>query len=274
MTGLVVSGKISALHRENRTKLFLIERSGSRAKADTRIRNRADGEYTEGDTLRLDRVDVERIACDLAHVDIDKALQGPANEEERLNVSTLAIAKHLCGAGTDLALKSLSHRQVGLRFSSCVFATCCHGLCNWSDYVGRDCFLELFAPHLPFFGERDFAQLARWTAATVLDDVVVEDPQGRKLPKGEDQDGEKEHGSGVLSSESANEDNFVSIHKIVKELGLACGHRGLARAAQRVIDHGRCEYIRSVLLPGCSIEMNHYVPKSVTPQNCLIVATS
>ncbi|EJK49264.1 hypothetical protein THAOC_31878 [Thalassiosira oceanica] len=248
MTGLVVSGKISALQseRENSTKLFLIERSGSRAKADTRIRNRADGEYTKGDTLRLDRVDVKRITCDLAHVDITKAVPA-VPEVERRNASTLAIAKHLCGAGTDLALKSLSHRHEGLNFTSCVFATCCHGLCNWSDYVGRDCLLELFASHLPFFGERDFAQLARWTAAAVLDDVVVENPnKGRELPTGKGQDGENEHSSGVFSSANANEDSFISIHKVVKELGLACGHRGLGRAVQRVIDHGRCEYIRSV----------------------------
>jgi len=270
MTGLVVSGRISALRSEkvDRTKLFLIERSGSRAKADTRIRNRADGEYTKGDTLRLDRVDVKRIKCDLAHVDIAKAVPAVPTEERG---STLAIAKHLCGAGTDLALKSLSHRDVGLNFSSCVFATCCHGLCNWSDYVGRECLLELFASHLPSFGERDFAQLARWTAAAVLDDVVVEDPKRRKLSKGEGQDEENEHSGAAISN--GNEDRFISIHKVVKELDLACGHRGLARAVQRVIDHGRCEYIRSVLLPGCSVAMNHYVPKNVTPQNCLIVAT-
>jgi len=40
------------------------------------------------------------------------------------------------GVGTDLALKSLE--PVREKISGCVMATCCHGACNWEDYVGRD----------------------------------------------------------------------------------------------------------------------------------------
>ncbi len=52
-------------------------------------------------------------------------------------------AKHLCGSGTDLALKSLQTIPTG-NIDGCVMATCCHGLCEWSDYTGRDCLLRLF----------------------------------------------------------------------------------------------------------------------------------
>jgi hypothetical protein len=56
-----------------------------------------------------------------------------ASTEE--NRQLVVIAKHLCGAGTDLALKSLEPIN---QVSACVMATCCHGACTWDDYVGRD----------------------------------------------------------------------------------------------------------------------------------------
>lgn len=46
------------------------------------------------------------------------------------------IAKHCCGVGTDLALKSLL--PIKRRIHGCLIATCCHGICSWNDYVGRN----------------------------------------------------------------------------------------------------------------------------------------
>ena len=54
------------------------------------------------------------------------------------------------------------------------------------------------------------------------------------------------------------------------ELGLSCGGKGLGRAVQRIIDYGRCDYLKG---RGFKVNMVHYVPPDVTPQNALIVAT-
>ncbi|KAL7531202.1 hypothetical protein ACHAXR_010144, partial [Thalassiosira sp. AJA248-18] len=124
MTGLIVAGATGASlnHINNPTakvKLCLVERSGTRGKAENKIRA-AEGSTTQSkdDCLRLDLVEVTRVKCDLAHVDMSKALPS----EMRSNSSqTVVIAKHLCGAGTDLALKSLTN--IGA-IDGCVMATC------------------------------------------------------------------------------------------------------------------------------------------------------
>jgi tRNA:m4X modification enzyme len=61
-----------------------------------------------------------------------------------------------------------------------------------------------------------------------------------------------------------------NIFALSKELGLACGGKGLGRACQRLIDYGRCEYLRG---RGFTVKLCHYVPRVVTPQNALIVAS-
>lgn len=66
---------------------------------------------------------IDRIRCDLRHVHL--AAVFPTN--------LVGVAKHLCGAATDLALKAL----VTSNATAVVIATCCHHACNWDDYVGR-----------------------------------------------------------------------------------------------------------------------------------------
>mmetsp|Transcript_17074 Transcript_17074/g.49303 ORF Transcript_17074/g.49303 Transcript_17074/m.49303 type:complete len:96 (+) Transcript_17074:321-608(+) len=95
---------------------------------------------------------MDRKKCDLAHVHLPSALDGTAaskaatmtteavaaadggecksvpppeekgEENNRPRENIAVVAKHLCGAGTDLALKSLV--PVRGRISGCVFATC------------------------------------------------------------------------------------------------------------------------------------------------------
>ena len=105
--------------------------------------------------MYTERVAVERILCNLAHVHLPSALdpvskdQPPPtlNHTTRLSadngttatattplppkniVSVGGAAKHLCSVGTDLTRKSLS--PVSTRIKSCIFATCFHGVCDW-----------------------------------------------------------------------------------------------------------------------------------------------
>ena len=288
MTGLVVAGATAASVNNvsssnsfsTRVKLCLVERAGTRAKAETKIRT-ADGKKSdsEKDCLRLDLVDVTRVKCDLAHVDMSKALPS----EMRTNSSqTIVIAKHLCGAGTDLALKSL--RKMG-NIDGCVMATCCHGLCDWKEYVGRDSLLHLLCSEniggLKSFGEREFNLMKRWTPASVLGDPKK---PGAGPSSVEEKAIVEEHNVGnVDNKEEAGRRGPNNIFTVVEDAGFECGGRGLGRACQRLIDHGRCEYLRNdkLLCQECSpqnygdfgVGMLHYVARDITPQNALIVAS-
>ena len=270
MLGLVTASAIGATPAHNTTsspkvKLYLVERSGTRGKAETKIRTASRDTSYDNDSLRLDRVDVSRIKCDLAHVHLSTAL--PFLKKKSDKSRSIVVAKHLCGAGTDLALKSLRDVVQSGTVDGCVMATCCHGLCNWNDYVGRDSLLELFrgVGGLSTYSGSDFDQLRRWTSASVLE----------------------ERASGSNSTSTSNLDgHFVgvksqNIYLVVKELGLACGGSGLGRACQRLIDYGRAEYIKNTLFRNntassqeciTDVELCHYCSSSVTPQNALITA--
>ena len=264
MLGLVTASAIGAAQTQNaassKVKLYLVERSGTRGKAETKIRTATGDASQDNDSLRLDRVEVSRIKCDLAHVHMSTALPFLTKKSEKSR--SIVVAKHLCGAGTDLALKSLRDVVQSGAVDGCVMATCCHGLCTWKDYVGRDCFLELFrgVGGVSTFAGSDFDQLRRWTSASVL-----EDSDHTRSAAVDDGD---EHNIGVKSQ---------NIYLVVKELGLACGGRGLGRACQRLIDYGRTEYIREHLFhsKGASptdVSLCHYCSSDITPQNALIIA--
>jgi len=179
--------------------------------------------------------------------------------------TTIMIAKHLCGVGTDLAIKSI--RNLG-SIDGCVMATCCHGLCSWNDYVGRNCLLSLFCGEsggLTAFGEDRFNMLKRWTTAAVSEERP---PASGNDSTSIDDNGPKEHHhEGQADDEKGLRS---SIFTISKELGLSCGGKGLGRACQRLIDYGRCDYMKG---RGFKVNMCHYVPQNVTPQNALIVAS-
>jgi len=53
----------------------------------------------------------------------------------------VGLAKHLCGAATDLALRCC-HRHLNT-IRGLAIATCCHHRCTWQHFVGRELFGEL-----------------------------------------------------------------------------------------------------------------------------------
>jgi len=300
-----------------KVELVLVERAGTRAKAETKIRtaikvaisdakNESSNHFCSvtrdryiknqrhRECLALDRVAVTRIKCDLAHVDMYAALPFLVSSAGSLSKSdhsendaaqkqkrkTMVVAKHLCGAGTDLALKSLRDLASAGAIDGCVMATCCHGLCSWKEYVGRDHLRSLFCGKvggLSSFGENDFNMLRRWTSASVLDGDAKQ-PNRQKsadLKNGNDpSDGNEEHNNDSVEITGRG----PTIFEVAEELGLKCGGRGIGRACQRLIDHGRCHYMEKQLFKRNNqkefkVTLSHYVDASVTPQNALIAAS-
>ena len=291
MTGLVAAGVLSASN--DGAKLIMVERAGTRGKADTTIRRAIEAKRKRDDSngseehssadkneyLDLTRVQMARIKCDLAHVHLPTALKSANGDKSQSSKqSLLVVAKHLCGAGTDLALKSL--QPISHRVAGCVFATCCHGVCNWNDYVGRDYLLKLFANNSDeAFGELEFNLMKKWGAGSSVESTSSTGTAGSDVAN-DKEDEEEKHKS--CDAEQDTSDYPEKLSSVVCDLGLACGTKGVGRACQRLIDYGRVEFMKHVLFndgigAGSSGErvptMKHYADPNVTPQNALLCST-
>jgi tRNA:m4X modification enzyme len=296
--------------------LVLVDRGNARGKADTVLRRALIIDPSPHLDLRLHSW--RRITCDLDHLHVPTLLdcgsdqhgdsKDEATEENPSTASNthgdertrdsagpninshraqappphvVVIAKHLCGSGTDVALKSLV--DVRGRIRACAFATCCHGLCTWDDYVGRNFLGPIMTRNdiqetqatTSSFGKHEFDLLARWSAGTVSCGSQAQSPvvSGRV--------GEEvspiEHSSGFRNVDSDDPFNVTKIAEAIQvepaELGRAC---------QRLIDFGRREFMQSHIFttdaepPAASssmstVELVHYVPPEVTPQNALLL---
>jgi len=210
-------------------------------------------------------------------------------DERYRKAKIVVIAKHLCGVGTDLALKSLI--PIRHRIDACLIATCCHGICNWEDYVGRDILREVMEGEkcddndssLPSFGPLEFDLLRRWSAAT-----VARQGQKSEASLGKDTDTTRSSGDDAMehtttldeneTNKSLGNSSETNISPVVRELGLSCDIQGLGRACQRLIDYGRSEYINRNIFQTINNEqtvvnnLSQYVEPEVTPQNAILWA--
>lgn len=274
ITGFLVAG--TAAGSKTKTKLILVERGGPRSKADKfsrRLPSTASGDYP----FDFHSIDWDRIHCDIAHVDMSKvvlehkAILNSDPPEKSPPVQLVAIAKHLCGVGTDLALKALTPLRNQL--SACLFATCCHGACSWSGYVGRDYLRREMELDGTFsFGEAEFELMRKWSAGTV--NRAKKDNSG--VPDDET-DNHRLEDYNLEACDANRKEWDTNITKLVDALELKCGPCGLGRACQRLIDFGRKEYMKRELFGDedearTSVEMVHYVSDSVTPQNAVLIA--
>ena len=292
--------------RPSKTQLLMIERTGSRGKADKAFRNIKDSFHSMGN-LRMDLVDWQRVACDLRHVQfktlMDQSFSKQEKEDQHPRKSVTVIGKHVCGVGTDLSLKALSPLCQGNQpcVDACILATCCHGVCNWNDYVGRDVLEDALLstatstgsdPPLTQFGRDEFECLRKWCAASVAttppstkrstsdtrtrSSHTVSPSTGTPTKDGdaasindaeeEEDDTHRSYDEGVK-----HDTDVIGASAIVESLGLSCGMTGFGRACQRLLDYGRMIYLRDVLRFE-SVKLVHYVPSSVTPQNAVLVA--
>jgi tRNA:m4X modification enzyme len=321
MTGLLVAGvsaastAVMAGSSQCSTRLIMVERSASRSRAEKCLRKAkkfGDAYAAPSDTLKNDStayplllslVQWDRIHCDLAHVDMKAVLArhgltapNQQGERESSPQEIVVVAKHLCGVGTDLALKSLE--SIRDKVTACVMTTCCHGVCSWKDYVGRDFLVAVMVEHdglgqdkLSSFSDIEFELLRQWSSGTVKH--IVDTDLDRSKERGSEsiegdadlQEHDNEHGTGYgylrETDPGGSCQALPSIAEVVDSLRLRCGVQGLGRASQRLIDYGRREYLRRVIFqeasspspsPPVHSELLHYVPETVTPQNAALIA--
>jgi tRNA:m4X modification enzyme len=326
MTGLVAVGVAAAAAAPRSVPLILVERTGSRGKADTVLRQQqqqqplpndndtihkdAAGKHLPHSYMRFDTIQWCRVACDLAHVDMKSLLAEQQQEQllktahtstdntDALPLRVMVVAKHLCGVGTDLALQSLL--PIREHVQGCIFTTCCHGVCRWNDYVGRDTLRDMLhsTDVRVGVGAEEFDWMCRWSAGTVLtakggpgitrpvqttttestsgENTIAlnntEAPPNFKDEEDDDGDDDLNHNRNDRLDYASDS---LSIASIVESLHLECGVQGLGRACQRLIDYGRLQYIQQCLFSldeAVHVKMLHYVPDTVTPQNAALIA--
>ena len=254
----------------------MVDRAGSRSKAEKALRNK---KKDAGNYLKLDEVNWCRVCCDVSHVNLPVVLD---NNDKYKKAKILVIAKHLCGAGTDLALKSLI--PIRHKINACLIATCCHGICSWQHYVGRDILREVMEgdssddkdTSVPSFGPEEFELLRRWSGATVATRTGNPKAIDGNAVETDDSQEDDEHTNGI-NDDTEKTAAETSISPIVRELGLSCSIQGLGRACQRLIDYGRSQYIHKNIF-GSSDKtavvnnLTQYVDPKITPQNAILWA--
>ena len=75
---------------------------------------------------------VERVTADIASLDLNKYLLASSPK-----CLCLCLSKHLCGPACDLAIGSLGRVSPPSRRPPCAIATCCHYLCTWGTFSGK-----------------------------------------------------------------------------------------------------------------------------------------
>ncbi|XP_011315241.1 tRNA:m(4)X modification enzyme TRM13 homolog isoform X2 [Fopius arisanus] len=103
--------------------IVLVDRSSHRNKNDNKLRN----EETTVKTIRI-RADIGDLV--LSKISEIKGIK-----------HKVGIAKHLCGAATDLTIRCLSQLardDVNSEVSGLIIAFCCHHRCDYSSYVGKN----------------------------------------------------------------------------------------------------------------------------------------
>ena len=180
-------------------------------------------------------------------------------------------------------------------------ATCCHGVCTWKDYVGRDFLARAILSgnvdndgdvvgdsksngnEFVDFGPLEFELLRRWSSGTVMEGAPFQKNKGSgsiiaKTDRGTQEQEDEDHQqhqqqkapSANCSGSKYENHEIPSMPTVVKALGLACGVQGLGRASQRLIDYGRREYLRHVIFKDTATnkaDLVYYVTDDVTPQN-------
>lgn len=182
---------------------------------------------------------IKRTRIDIKDLNLDKFLQDISPEK------VVGVSKHLCGAATDLTIKSILNSDLTTRetFQGMVIAMCCRHVCDYNTLLPES---KQYLASKGFASHQAFAMLKKFASWAVC---------GRK----KDQDVEED-----TSSELKDEETHSS--------GLNYDQRELlGLKARRLIDESRL-YALEKLLPNYKPEMFLYAEKQITLENvCLSV---
>ena len=260
MLGLLVSGVCGAISAAA-VCLTMVERSSVRRKAGAHCDRRdtsKDGVVTSDYPF-----DSSGVKSDLVRVDLEHALLTEVVKDEERDV--VVIAKHLCGAGTDLALRAVEKIKHYPNLKGICMATCCHGVCDFKHLVGREFLVEQFKTCGNFkLTKSDFDLMRKWAAATTAD-RETEGGKGKESKEAQEE-AQDEH----PVEAQTNSKNYVGAGAVCDSSEFDVTKQTLGRCVQRLIDRARVEYMKNSLNMDGLNEVVYYVSSDVTPQNALL----
>ena len=171
----------------------------------------------------------------------------------------IGVSKHLCGAATDLALRSLASfsssekaaATAGESPKSCniqivLIALCCHHRCDWSIFVGQD-YLKQHE-----FKPEEFSLLCGLSSWATC---------GTGKPR-KQKDFEKKDKAEAQNVHLDRYDRLDLSRDKREEIG---------RRVKRILDMARCEFVKSSLkMP--KVKLAYYVESGYTLENVVLLA--
>lgn len=133
----------------------LIEQSGQRYKFENKLPD--DQSYSQH---------FQRIRCAIEHVDLRLV------DSIRRSKYSVAFCKHLCGSGTDAALRCLvnasgsSASADAISIIAAILAPCCHHRCDWRTFTGQKTLSDLGVTELEF---KALASMSSWATCGLVD---------------------------------------------------------------------------------------------------------
>ncbi|CAK9829524.1 tRNA:m(4)X modification enzyme TRM13 homolog [Anthophora retusa] len=205
--------------------ILLVDRSSHRHKSDNKLKN------------EQSPLVIERVRADIADLILNKVTVIQKFEHK------VAIAKHLCGAATDLTLNCLvqaMQNEPKCNISGLVIAFCCHHKCDYASYVGKQ-FLEQCG-----FTSNEFTVLcsiASWATC----------------------------GSGLNTSTKLLNTRNNSNDTRVNAKNLTWSEREkIGGKVKSLLNWGRLEYLKNV---GFQSDLVYYITTDISLENMCIVAT-
>ena len=219
------SGKLSQWfhYKANHCFFVLVDKQTCRRKADSYFRKQ--------------KCNFIRLKMDIKDIDVS-GVPGLGDYKR-----VCFACKHLCGGATDLALVAAAQQHTE---TTVLIALCCHHLCSWELYSGKDYFIGHFKPE-QFY---TLSSLSAWATCFKLETLQVDD--------------QKVLEELIESFQRDPESNIIQEHLVLDRT--LQWHIG--RCAKNVLNDGRAQFM---LNSGFRVQFSKYVDIDISPENTALL---
>ncbi|XP_029642022.1 tRNA:m(4)X modification enzyme TRM13 homolog [Octopus sinensis] len=225
----------------------------------------------------------ERLNTDLQHLCL--ALVPSIKNSKR---PLVGMGKHLCGAGTDFALRCLTEsRENGKEsenkflLAGIVLATCCHHRCTWVAYTGKKFFKDVGLTGTDF---QLMTSMSSWATCVWKGWRETQTPGAETATKNNDEDEhvtldnmepndtDSKMSKRMKIEEEEKEEHGVAEVDVRANFNIPIEQReSIGQKCKQLIDYGRLLYLKEKNL---DVEMKEYIDATMTPENIVLLAKS
>lgn len=180
-----------------------------------------------------------RLKMDIKDMDI------PGLSEVEKYKQVCIACKHLCGGATDLALVAAT-RVAHLKPTCVLIALCCHHLCSWETFSGKNYFLK----HFQLAQFYTLSSMTAWATCFKLDSIVTDD---------------RDYISKEVEKFLDNAEQFVENGHLILNKSLQWY---LGRCAKMVLNDARAAFMKD---EGFRVKFVTYVGVNISPENTALL---